>query len=88
MSDAVEQYRLMSISEACKTFNICREEFVKCFHKGLKYKLVGTRKKVCLKWWVDYIESEKHSAPVVRKSIKKRGPFKLDKAKQKLIYSK
>lgn len=78
----------MSVSEASKVFKICREELNKCFHRGLKYQLVGTRKKVCTKWWVDYLESENNNIPVVTKTKnKKTGSFKIDKAKQKSIYS-
>lgn len=88
MSDVIEQYRLMSISEASKAFKICREELMKCFHRGLKYQAVGTRKKVCLKWWIDYLESESNNIPkVTRITSKKTGSFKMDKSTKKSIYS-
>lgn len=88
MSDVIEQYRLMSISEATKAFKICREELMKCFHRGLKYQSVGTRKKVCLKWWIDYLETENKNVPkVTRIANTKSGSFKINEATKKSIYS-
>lgn len=88
MSDVIEQYRLMSISEASKAFKICREELIKCFHKGLKYKAVGTRKKVCLKWWIDYLENENNlSTRTFKPSNKNSGSFKMSKSVKDSIYS-
>lgn len=88
MSDTIEQYRLMSISEASKAFKICREELMKCFHKGLKYKAVGTRKKVCLKWWIDYLESESSKTYITeRPTNNKTGSFKMSKKIKETIYS-
>jgi len=88
MSDLLEQYRLMSISEASKSFKICREELIKCFHRGLKYQSVGTRKKVCTKWWIDYLEREDNKSITVKRTINnKSGAFKMDKATHKSIYS-
>lgn len=88
MADLLEKYKLMSISEASKEFQICREELMKCFHKGLKYQEVGTRKKVCLKWWIDYLESEPKRSKVFNRTPKvNNGSFKMDRATQNKIYS-
>ncbi len=88
MPEIIDKYRLMSITEASKAFKICREELTKCFHRGLKYQKVGTRKKVCWQWWIDYMESENNNQPKSKpKKSKKSGMFKMDKSTRESIYS-
>jgi hypothetical protein len=84
----LDKYKLMSIPEACKAFNICREELNKCFFNGLNYQRVGTRKKVCFKWWVDYLENSISENPKVYRTVKNEsGTFKMDVARYKSIYT-
>jgi hypothetical protein len=89
MDELLEKYKLMSISEASKAFQICREELEKCFHRGLKYKKIGSRKKVCFKWWIDYLEAETEYRTVTqrRTETKTSGAFKMDRATRNSIYS-
>jgi hypothetical protein len=88
MSENEELYRLLSIPEAQEKFKISRKELNLCFQRGLKFQRVGTRKKVCLRWWIDYLESDSKNRQL-HSSVrtKKRGHFKMDSKTKQSIYS-